>query len=307
MKTDELTPAPPRVAPPVRDEEPRAAVPLVQRRSWRWSAIGIYALMVLLTIPFLFPSWWMITSSFKPLSQVLEFPPTLWPREFTLDAYRAVFEQPFVQQYFNSMYIAIAVTIGTMIISAMAGYAFARIRFPGVNAIFLLILVGLMLPTEVTIIPLFQLFNGVGLTDTHWPLVIMPMFGASAVMGTFVMRQFFLGLPRELEDAGFVDGLTRFGVFRRIALPIAKPSLAAVAILSFLASWNAYLEPLVFLSSKSMFTLPLALTQYTDSTGIPLWNVQQAAATMTVLPVLLVFIFAQRHFVQGLSQSGIKG
>lgn len=285
----------------------RVRAPLAAKKPWRWSAIGLYVLLVVATIPFLFPSWWMITSSFKPLSQVLEFPPTLWPRNFTLDAYAEVFEQPFLLQYWNSMYIAILVTIGTVVISAMAGYAFARIRFPGVNLVFVLILVGLMLPSEVTIIPLFQLFNGIGLTNTHWPLIIMPMFGASAVMGTFVMRQFFLGIPRELEDAGFVDGLERFGVFRKIALPLARPSLAAVAILSFLASWNSYLEPLVFLSSKDKFTLPLALTQYTDAVGIPIWNTQQAAATLTVLPVLLVFIFAQRHFVQGMSQSGIKG
>jgi len=288
-------------------DAPALRRPLSTRKPWRLSVIAFYALMVVLTIPFLFPAWWMVTSSFKPLSQVLEFPPTLLPRTFTLDAYVAVFEQPFVQQYFNSMYIAVLVTIGTLVISSMAGYAFARISFPGVNVLFLLILVGLMLPVEVTIIPLFQLFNGVGLTNTHWPLIIMPMFGASAVMGTFVMRQFFLGIPKELEDAGFIDGLSRFGTFRRIALPLARPSLAAVAILSFLSSWNSFLEPLVFLSSKTNFTLPLALTQYTDATGVPIWNVQQAAATLTVLPVLLVFIFAQRHFVQGLSQSGIKG
>lgn len=281
--------------------------PLATRGKWRGSVIAFYAVMVLLSIPFLFPSWWMITSSFKPISQVLEFPPTLLPRSFTLDAYVAVFDQPFLLQYWNSMYIAALVTVGTVAISSMAGYAFARIRFPGANALFLLILVGLMLPVEVTIIPLFQLFNGIGLTNTHWPLILMPMFGASAVMGTFVMRQFFLGIPSELEDAGFIDGLTRFGVFRRIALPLARPSIAAVAILSFLSSWNSFLEPLVFLSSKSNFTLPLALTQYTDAMGVPVWNVQQAAATMTVLPVLLVFIFAQRQFVQGLSQSGIKG
>ena len=281
--------------------------PFIVLRRWKASVIALYALLTVLTIPFLFPAWWMVSTSFKPISQVLEFPPTLWPRTFTLEAYAAVFEQPFLLQYWNSMYIAVLVTIGTLTISAMAGYAFARIRFPGANILFILILIGLMLPGEVTIIPLFQLFNGIGLTNTHWPLIIMPMFGASAVMGTFVMRQFFLGLPRELEDAGYVDGLSRFGVFRRIALPLARPSLAAVAILSFLASWNAFLEPLVFLSSKNNFTLPLALTQYTDAVGVPIWNVQQAAATLTVLPVLLVFIFAQRHFVQGLSQSGIKG
>jgi multiple sugar transport system permease protein len=280
---------------------------LARSRPWRASVIGLYALLVVLTIPFLFPAWWMVTSSFKPLSQVMEFPPTLWPRNPTLDAYAAVFDQPFLLQYWNSLYIAVLVTLGTLAVSAMAGYAFARIRFPFANALFLVVLLGLMLPTEVTIIPMFQLFSAVGLTNTHWPLIIMPVFGASSVMGTFVMRQFFLGIPQELEDAGSMDGLNRFGVFRRIALPLARPSLAAVAILSFLASWNAFLEPLVFLSSKDMFTLPLALTQYTDAVGLPIWNVQQAAATLTVLPVLLVFIFAQRYFVQGLAGTGVKG
>ncbi|MDJ0333888.1 carbohydrate ABC transporter permease [Salinibacterium sp. G-O1] len=280
---------------------------LTASKKWRGSVIALYSALILLTIPFLFPAWWMVSSSFKPLSQIMEYPPTLLPRDPTLDAYVAVFEQPFLLQYWNSLYIAVLVTLGTLAVSAMAGYAFARIRFPGVNALFLVVLLGLMLPAEVTIIPLFQLFTALDLNNTHWPLIIMPIFGASSVMGTFVMRQFFLGIPQELEDAGSMDGLNRFGIFRRIALPLARPSLAAVAILSFLASWNAFLEPLVFLSSRDKFTLPLALTQYTDSVGLPIWNVQQAAATLTVRPVLLVFVFMQRYFVQGLAQTGVKG
>jgi multiple sugar transport system permease protein len=159
----------------------------------------------------------------------------------------------------------------------------------------------------VTIVPLFQLFSYLGLIDTHWPLILIPVFGAPSVMGIFIMRQFFISLPSELEEAGEIDGLSRFGIFRRIALPLAGPAIASVAIFTFLNSWNMFLEPLVFLSTKTKFTLPLALTQYVDLTSTPIWNVQMAAATLTVIPVLIVFIVAQRQFVQGLAQTGLKG
>jgi multiple sugar transport system permease protein len=146
-----------------------------------------------------------------------------------------------------------------------------------------------------------------GLIDTHWPLIIIPIFGAPSVLGTFVMRQFFLGLPAELEEAGRLDGLGRFGLFRSIALPLARPAMAAVAIFTFLRTWDSYLEPLVYLSTKEKFTLPLALTQYTDAYGGNIWNIRLAATTLTVLPVLAVFVIAQRQFVAGLAQTGLKG
>jgi multiple sugar transport system permease protein len=242
------------------------------------------------------------------MSEILRKVPTLWPENPTLEAYGEVFRlQPFAQQYWNSLYIAVIVTVGTLLVAAMAGYAFARIRFPGANALFLTVLVGLLVPSEVTIVPLFRLVNGIGLINTHWPLIVIPIFGAPAVLSVFIMRQFFLGLPTELEEAGRMDGLGRWGIFWRIAFPLSRPALAAVAIFTFLKSWNLYLEPIVYLSSKDMFTLPQALTQYVDAYGGPMWNVQLAATTLTVLPVLLVFLVAQKQFVQGLAHSGLKG
>jgi len=271
----------------------------------RWMLV---VLLAVLSIPFVFPTLWMVTSSFKPISEILERVPSILPRNPTVDAYRQVFElQPFAQQYWNSLYIAAIVTIGTMLIAAMAGYAFARISFPGQNALFLLVLIGMLVPTEVTIVPLFRFVAGIGLNDTHWPLIVIPIFGAPAVLAIFIMRQFFVGLPAELEEAGRMDGLTRWGIFRRIALPLAGPALGAVAIFTFLKSWNLYLEPIVYLSTKTNFTLPQALTQYVDAYGGPIWNVQLAATTLTVVPVLLVFLFAQRQFVQGLANTGLKG
>lgn len=274
----------------------------------RWGRAVLFVVLLVLAVPFAFPTWWMVTSSFTPISEIFAFPPSLWPRDPTAAAYPDVFTlQPFARQYWNSLYIAALVTVGTIAVSAMAGYAFARIRLPGANGLFLLVLAGLLVPAEVTIVPLFQMVNALGLVDTHWPLIVIPVLGAPSVLATFLMRQSFLSLPDELEDAGTLDGLTRFGIFRRIGFPLVRPAVATVAIFTFLHSWNLYLEPLVFLSSKENFTLPQALTQYVDAYGGPIWNVQLAATSLTAVPVLLVFIAAQRHFVQGLAQTGLKG
>ncbi len=268
----------------------------------------IYGLMCVLLIPFVFPTWWMVTSSIKPISDILAFPPQFVPRNFDWSTYSKVFElQPFARQYWNSAYIAAIVTLGTMTFSSMAGYAFARIRFPYSNAIFMIVLLGLLIPSEVTIVPLFQLFLKLGLVNTHVPLIVVPIFGAPSVFATFVMRQFFISLPGELEEAARVDGLGRFKIFWTIALPLARPALASVAIFTFLYSWNMYLEPLVYLSSAEKFTLPQALTQFVDNYGGPMWNIQLAAATLTALPVLAVFVVAQKQFVEGLAHTGLKG
>lgn len=268
----------------------------------------VYGALCVLAIPFVFPTWWMITSSVKPIGDIFAFPPSPLPTTVSLEGYRRVFElQPFGEQYFNSAYIAAVVTVGTLAVSALAGYAFARIRFRGQNVLFVVVLLGLLIPSEVTIVPLFQLFNRFGLIDTHWPLILVPMLGAPSVLATFIMRQFFITLPVELEDAARIDGLGRFGTFCRIALPLARPALGAVAIFTFLHSWNLYLEPVVYLSTPEKFTLPQALTQFVDAYGGPLWNVQLSAASLTAIPVLVVFVIAQRQFIEGLAHTGVKG
>jgi multiple sugar transport system permease protein len=193
-------------------------------------------------------------------------------------------------------------------VSSLAGYAFARIHFWGSNLLFMVVLLGLLMPTEVTIVPLFQMFLKAGMVNTHWPLILVPMLGGMpSVFSTFVMRQFFIALPVELEEAARVDGLGRFKIFWTIALPLARPALAAVAIFTFLQSWNLYLEPIVYLTTPEKYTLPQALTQYVDVYQGPMWNIQLAAATLTALPVLIVFIFAQRQFIEGLAHTGLKG
>jgi multiple sugar transport system permease protein len=277
------------------------------RNRWIWN-LSWYVLLLVLSLPFVFPFWWMITSSLKTAAEVFAFPPTLLPPSWQWSNFAEVFAfQPFARQYFNSLYIAAAVTVLTILISAMAGYAFARIRFPLRNVIFLVLLSALMMPSEVTIIPNFFLFSALGWLDNHIPLILLPVFGANGVVGTFLMRQFFLQLPSEIEDAAMLDGLGRYGIFWRIALPIARPPMAALAILSFLFSWNLFLEPLVFVNSQELFTLPLALATFTDNYGLPIWHLQLAATTLAVVPVLVVYVLAQRHVVQSFTMSGLKG
>lgn len=274
----------------------------------RRAKTAVYGVLCLLALPFLFPTWWMVTSSLKPVGDIFAFPPTPWPNDVSFDAYAKAFElQPFARQYVNSMYIAALVTAGTLAVSSLAGYAFARIKFRGANFWFVVILVGLLIPSEVTIVPLFKMFDAWGMVDTHWPLILVPILGAPSVLATFIMRQFFLALPGELEEAAKVDGLGRFAIFRLIALPLARPALGAVAIFTFLHSWNLYLEPIVFLSSSEMFTLPQALTQFVDAYGGPMWDIQLSAASLTALPVLVVFVIAQRQFIEGLAHTGLKG
>lgn len=274
----------------------------------RRSTLAFYGLVCLLAVPFVFPTWWMVTSSLKPEAEIFAFPPSLLPGQPSFDAYRRVFElQPFGRQYLNSLYISLLVTAGTMAVASLAGYGFARIRFRGQGPLFVLVLTGLLIPSEVTIVPLFRIFSAWGMIDTHWPLILVPIFGAPAVLATFIMRQFFITLPAELEEAARIDGLGRAGMFWRVALPLARPALGAVSIFTFLHSWNLYLEPVVFLSSPDNFTLPQALTQFTDAYGGGLYSVQLAAASMTALPVLVVFIVAQKQFIEGLAHTGLKG
>jgi multiple sugar transport system permease protein len=280
----------------------------VRTRPSPWRKVVFYGLLSVLAIPFVFPTWWMVTSSLKPINEIFAFPPELWPSNPTLDGYVDAFRvQPFAQQYFNSMYIAILVTAGTMLFSSMAGYAFARIRFRGQGVLFLVVLIGLLIPAEVTIVPLFQMFNQWGMIDTHWPLILVSTFGAPSVLATFIMRQYFITLPVELEEAARIDGLGRWRIYWSIALPLSRSALAAVAIFTFLHVWNLYLEPTVYLQTPDLFTLPQALTRYTDAYGGEMWNTQLAAATLTALPVLIVFVFAQKQFVEGLAQTGLKG
>jgi multiple sugar transport system permease protein len=275
--------------------------PWVHRAAW-------YAALLALGLPFLFPFLWMVSAAFKGPSEIFAFPPSVIPDQWRWQNFVEIFRyQPFARQYVNSLYVAVLVTLGTLGVATSAGYAFARLRFPGSTGIFLVLLSALMMPTEVTIIPNFLFMKSLGLVNTHVPLVILPIMGANGVVATFLLRQFFLALPRELEDAAMIDGLGRFGVFWHVAVPLVKPAMGAVSILTFLYSWNLFLEPLVFINDLGLFTLPLALNNFTDTYGLPVWHLQLAATTLSVLPVLAVYVLEQQRIVDSFVLSGVKG
>jgi len=277
-------------------------------KQWRTLNRVLWTVSLLIAaVPFVFPFLWMLSSGFKSASEIFGQPsliPTVWHWENFVEVFQY---QPFARQYFNSVYIALSVTGLTLIIASLAGYALARLRFAGAGLLMLFLVSALMVPEEVTIVPNFFLIRWMGLTDTHLPLILLPVFGPHGVMATFLMRQYFVALPKELEEAGRMDGLTTLGVWWKIALPMSRPALAAVAIITFLFSWNLFLEPLVFLSSLELFTLPLALSNFTDPYGAPLWHLQLAATSLAVLPILAVYIIAQRQIVESFAMSGVKG
>ena len=260
-----------------------------------------------LAIPFVFPFLWMLSGALKGQADVFASS-SLIPAKIHWSNFVEIFEyQPFARQYFNSLYIAVVVTGLTLFISSLAGYALARLRFGGSALVLLMLISALMMPEEVTIIPNFFLMKELVLMNTHMPLILLPLFGSQGVMATFLMRQFFLALPKELEEAGRMDGLSRFGVYFKIALPLSRPALSAVGIITFLFSWNLFLEPLVFVNDIELFTLPLALANFTDSYGLPLWHLQLAATALAVIPMLIVYILAQRQIVESFAMSGVKG
>jgi multiple sugar transport system permease protein len=283
-------------------------------RGRRWSTRRVvlvavtYLLVGLLLVPVLFPLIWMVGSSLKELNEIFANPPILFPKSLHPENFVDVFKfQPFASQYMNSLGIGLAVTLGTVVVSAMAGFAFARLQFPGRDRLFLFGLLGLLVPSMVTLVPLFRAANALGWLDTPLPVVIFPLFGLQCAFGTFFMRQFFLGIPRELEDAGRLDGLSPFGRLRHISMPLSVPALSALAVLAFLTSWNLYLEPLTFLVTPENQTVPVAITQFRDFYSGPLWNVQMAATTLTLIPPALIFLLAQRRFVEGITFTGMRG
>jgi len=268
--------------------------------------VPYWLLLVLLTVLFVYPFWWMVVNSLNVSAEIFGAPKLL-PTSWAFSNYRDIFTvQPFARHYANTLVVALLGTFGNVLLSALAGYAFARMHFPFRNAAFLLLLTALMMPIEVTIIPLFFQMHSWGAHDTLTPLVLLAIFGSQGAFSTFMLRQFYVTVPNELEEAARIDGLNPLGIFIRIMLPVAVPVLSSVAILAFIAVWNTYLEPLVFLSSLEKFTLPLSLTNFNDTYGLPQWHLQLAATTLSILPIMVVYLVFQQKVSDAMVNSGLK-
>ena len=272
------------------------------------SAASKWLLYTVVTVGFvavITPFVWMILGSFKGQGELLRVPPTWWPESPTLDNYRSLFgEQSFLRYFFNSAFVAIVITVANVTFSSMVGYALAKLNFRGKKLVFALVMGTLMIPGMVTFVPLFVLVANLGLVDSY-PGLILPFLVTP--FGVFLMRQFIIGLPDDLLDAGRIDGAGELRIFRQIILPLCGPALATLGILTFLGSWNSFLWPLVVAQTQSYYTLPVALALFSNNQQfIPNYGVLMAGATVVVVPVLIVFLVFQRRFIEGIASTGIK-
>jgi multiple sugar transport system permease protein len=268
--------------------------------------IGQYVLMVLLIGIMILPFLWMLSTSLKPQEFILSAIPQFIPDPITTESYTQLAERiNLAQIFFNSAFVAVVGTIGQIIVSAMAAYAFARMEWPGRDKVFLLYLATMMIPSVVLVIPQFILVRSLGWANTYAALIVPGLFSA---FGTFLLRQSFKGLPKDFEEAAFVDGANHWTIFSRIVLPLSGPALATLAIFSFMGLWNAYLWPLFAARQEDVMTLPVALaTLQAGPRALTEWNIVMAGSVIAVLPILIVYLLAQRWFVQGVVSSGIKG
>jgi multiple sugar transport system permease protein len=263
-------------------------------------------LVIAAGFPMLAPFAWMFTTSLKTGAHAFELPPSWLPTEWHFQNFLTLFQSnvPFATFLWNSLEIGALVTAAQLLTCSMAGYAFAHLRFRGRNGLFVLLLSSLMMPVQVTIVPMFLMMSAIDLVDTPWA-VVLPL--ATNAFGIFLMRQFFLTIPRELIEAARIDGANQFTIFWRVALPLAKPALAALAIITFTNTWNSYFLPLVFLNSWEKMTLPLGMFALSNVYGSGNVSVIMAAVGLAICPVLILFLAAQRHIISGMVGSALKG
>jgi multiple sugar transport system permease protein len=267
---------------------------------------AIYLGCVIVALIAIGPFVWMLSSSFKEPGDVISLTPHLFPQPFTPENYEYLVNNgvlPFVRFLGNSAYITVLVIIGRLFVCALGAYGFARLQFRGRDLAFGLLLASLMIPDMLMVLPLYSAYVKAGLIDTHFPLIIPPI--VANTFGTFLLRQFFQTIPKEYDEAALVDGASHFRIFVSIILPLSKPALATLAVLTFVNVWNDFFGPLVYLSDVDKFTVPvgLAFFQTQDSTQ---YGPLMAGATLAIVPTVGVFVLAQKYFTRGISMTGIK-
>jgi multiple sugar transport system permease protein len=278
----------------------RAFTTFVQRSA-------IYAVLVLASVAFLFPLAWMLSTSLKIKSQVMAMPPVLIPNPIRWANYPDALNAPnfpFWLLLKNTLTYCVAATIGVTISCPITAYSFSRLRWPGRETVFLATLATMMVPGTVTLIPTFIIFRYLHWTGTYLPLIVPAFFGGAFYI--FLLRQFFMSIPMELSEAAIVDGASHLTIMTRIILPLAKPAVATVALFEFLADWNDFLQPLIYVSNEKKFTLPLGLYAFRNRWEMR-YDLMMAAGLVVTLPILVMFFFTQRTFIEGIALTGIKG
>lgn len=283
----------------------RAASTLGRTSRARLSVLGVYLLLLGGSVVMLIPLVWLVRSSFMGLSQIFIFPPEWLPDPWRWDNYpKALTTIPFARYFANTLLILVPTVAGTLLTASLAAFGFSRLQWPGRDWVFGVLLSSLMLPYAVTLIPTFLLWARIGLVNTYWPLVLPDWFGGT-IFYVFLLRQFFLTLPRELDEAAIIDGANPLQVLRHVVVPLSRPALITVGIFSALFEWNDFLGPLIYLNDSRQFTLALGLAEFTGLYTSQ-WHLLMAAATVVIAPVLVLFLFAQRYFIEGITLTGIK-
>lgn len=271
----------------------------------RFNNVSGYTVLTVLSVVFLIPLYWMFSTAVKTPQQTFAIPPEWIPAPAQWDNFGKVFEEvPFGRFYLNTLFLAGANIVGHLVSVTLVAYGFARLRFPGRNILFLIMLSTLMIPYQVTLVPRFILFAKLGLIDSYWPLILPSFTGTPFLI--FLVRQYMMSIPFDLDEAAYIDGATRFDVFRRIIIPLARPALMLVIVFTFIDVWNDFLQPLIYLNDPDMFTVSLGLSFFQGARETN-WNLLMAGSVLAMLPPLFLFFFAQKQLIGGISVEGLKG
>lgn len=263
-----------------------------------------YLVVILVCLTMVLPFVWMLSASLKAETEIFGFPIKWIPETFHWSNYKEVWTKvPFGVYYLNTLKIAVITTILVVINSSLAGYAFAKIKFPEANRLFFIYIATMMIPYQVMMIPQFMLMKQLGLVNSHWALILLGTFNP---FGVFLFRQFFLSIPDELLEAARIDGLNDFGIYWRIILPLSKPAIATIVIFTFMHSWNDFLGPLIYLTSDHLYTLQLGIQHFITEYNTD-YALLMAAAVSAIVPTIVVYFLAQDYFIEGVASTGIKG
>jgi multiple sugar transport system permease protein len=279
----------------------------------KFSLATVHIVLIVLSLIFVSPLLWMVTTAIKPIEETMTATPTLLPSKFLWDNFPKAVTYgskelgyiPFLLYARNTLMVTLLCVAGSVCSNAVVAYAFARLRWPGRDFFFAVTLATMMVPFPVLMVPTFGLFKWLGWVGSFRPLWVPAFFGSA--FSIFLLRQFFRTIPMELSEAAKIDGCSEVRIFTDVLLPLAKPALAVVALFTFMGTWNDFMGPMIYLSDQETFTLSLGLQAYQSQHGGTQWNLLMAAATVVILPVIIVFFFAQKMFIQGIATSGLKG